>query len=52
MMLYIYFSYTDDDVSSHAKDINSLQLLFHAVVEIWNKVNSPEKEKWVNLSIT
>lgn len=38
-------SYTDEDVVSHAKDINSLQLFLHSVVEIWTKVDDQLKEK-------
>ncbi|XP_052806587.1 uncharacterized protein LOC128235830 [Mya arenaria] len=38
--------YTDEDVLSHAKDINSLQLFLHTVVEIWTKVEDVLKEKY------
>ena len=42
---HLCYSYTDDDVTSHAKDINSLQLFLHSVVEIWTKVDDQLKEK-------
>ncbi|KAH3715401.1 uncharacterized protein LOC127855922 [Dreissena polymorpha] len=41
-------TYTDDDVVSHAKDINSLQLFMHNVVEIWTKVDDLLKEKFAH----
>ncbi|XP_045169614.1 uncharacterized protein LOC123532272 [Mercenaria mercenaria] len=39
-------TYTDEDVVSHAKDINNLQLFLHNVVEIWTKVDDYLKEKY------
>ncbi|CAC5397359.1 unnamed protein product [Mytilus coruscus] len=35
--------YSDEDVEFHAREINSLQLLFHGILEIWLKVKDTDK---------
>jgi len=45
-LMPVHCRYTDEDVHSHARDINSLQLFLHTVVEIWTKVDDALKEKY------
>jgi len=47
LLMPVHCRYTDEDVHSHARDINSLQLFLHTVVEIWTKVDDALKEKYV-----
>jgi hypothetical protein len=41
----LYYSYSDEDVEFHAREINSLQLLFHGILDIWLKFKDPERKE-------
>ncbi|XP_052096042.1 uncharacterized protein LOC127731152 [Mytilus californianus] len=41
--------YSDEDVEFHAREINSLQLLFHGILEIWLKVKDTDKIEYKNI---
>ncbi|VDI17002.1 Hypothetical predicted protein [Mytilus galloprovincialis] len=41
--------YSDEDVEFHARELNSLQLLFHGILEIWLKVKDTDKIEYKNM---